>query len=236
MMKQAQPLAALIVFSAASAVPPLASAKELDYECSVPALEVMFAIVDGRYNGAVSCGNLFLQSDIPNAPVVRWKRANAGKLYSLMMLDLDGNANGSWPDPVPPGENAPVRHWIVGNIPGDLLGRAGYAEPENASGSKKVSVLQPYRSPHIPVVSDRYGAYLFQQEKETHFEALPDSITNFDYAKFNEKYGLGVPKASNFFVTVYTSESPFSGKAFHGNDVSGIWHQDYGKGKLAPAK
>ena len=68
--------------------------KELNYECSTPPLEVAFAIVDGRYNGTVGCGNLFLQSDIPTAPVVQWKRANAGKLYTLMMLDLDGNANG----------------------------------------------------------------------------------------------------------------------------------------------
>lgn len=36
-----------------------------------------------------------------------------------MMIDPDGNANGSWPDLVPPGKNSPVRHWIVGNIPGD---------------------------------------------------------------------------------------------------------------------
>jgi len=42
-----------------------------------------------------------LQTDIPNAPVVKWRAAEAGKLYTLMMLDLDGNANGSWPDPVP---------------------------------------------------------------------------------------------------------------------------------------
>jgi len=61
---------------------------------------------------------------------------------------------------------------------------------------------------------------------------LPDAITSFDHAAFIEKYRLGPPKAANFFVAIYTSESPFSGKAFHGNDVSGSWHQGYGKGKL----
>jgi len=153
-----------------------------------------------------------------------------------MMLDLDGNADGSWPDPVPPGRNAPVRHWIVGNIPGDLLGGAGYVETATASIIKTIAVLQPYRAPHIPLVSDRYGVYLFQQERAIDFAVLPNSITSFDYPAFLEKYRLRDPDASNYFVAIYTSASPFSGEAFHGNDVSGVWHRGYGKGKLAPAR
>jgi phosphatidylethanolamine-binding protein (PEBP) family uncharacterized protein len=234
MIKSAKLLAALIGVMVAT--PDLASAKELNYGCSVPPLEVTFKIVGGHYSGAVNCGNLFLQSDIPVAPLVRWKSANARKLYTLMMLDFDGNANGSWPDLVSSGQNAPVRHWIVGNISGEVLRRSGYLESESPASSKTVSVVQPYRSPHIPIVSDRYGVYVFQQEQEIPFAALPDSITNFDHAAFLEKYHLGAPKASNLFVAIFTSESPFSGKAFHGNDVSGVWHQGYGKGKLAPAQ
>ncbi len=126
-------------------------------------MEVKFAEIDRRYSGTVSCGNLFLQSDIPTAPVVRWKGADATKFYTLMMLDLDGNANGSWPDPVPQGENAPVRHWIAGNIPGDVLRGAGYVESASDTEIKTIRILQPYRAPHIPVVSDRYGIYLFEQ-------------------------------------------------------------------------
>jgi hypothetical protein len=168
--------------------------------------------------------------------VVRWKGADATKFYTLMMLDLDGNANGSWPDPVAAGENAPVRHWIAGNIPGDLLRGTGYVESGSVSAIKKMSVLQPYRAPHIPVVSDRYGIYLFEQTKRIDFAVLSGPITNFDYSTFLDTYQLGDPKASNFFVAIYTSESPFSGKPFHGNDVSGVWHQGYGKGKLAPSQ
>ena len=198
-------------------------------------MEVTFAVKDRHYTGTVSCGNLFLQSDIPTATVVRWKRADATKFYTLMMLDLDGNANGSWPDPVAAGENAPVRHWIAGNIPGDLLRGTGYVESGSDSAIKRMSVLQPYRAPHIPVVSDRYGIYLFEQTKRIDFAALFGPITNFDYSTFLDTYQLGDPKASNFFVAIYTSESPFSGKPFHGNDVSGLWHQGYGKGNLAPS-
>src|SRR5215213_44978 len=151
-------------------------ASEIKYDCSAPPLEITFAVLGGHYDGAVRCGNLFLQTDIPVAPLVRWKGANPKKLYTLMMLDFDGNANGSWPDPVSSGQNAPVRHWIVGNISGDVVRSSGYLESESAASSKTVSVVQPYRSPHIPIISDRYGVYLFQQEKEIHFAALPDAI------------------------------------------------------------
>jgi phosphatidylethanolamine-binding protein (PEBP) family uncharacterized protein len=235
MNKQA-PLVASIIFCVLLGLPHLASARELQYGCSKPPIEATFAVEDRHYSGAVNCGNLFLQSDIPTAPVVRWIGADATKLYTMMMLDFDGNANGSWPDPVAPGENATVRHWIVGNIPGDLLRGRGYVESGSDSGIKAVSVLQPYRAPHIPVVSDRYGIYLFEQTRRIDFAAATGPITNFDYSAFFDTYQLGDPKASNFFVAIYTSESPFSGKLFHGNDVSGVWHQGYGKGKLAPAQ
>ena len=87
------------------AFPYFAQAKELSYGCSQPPLEVKFSVVGGHYSGEVNCGNLFLQPDIPTAPLVRWKEAKAGKFYTLMMLDLDANANGSYPDPVPPGRH-----------------------------------------------------------------------------------------------------------------------------------
>ena len=234
MNKHLQLLAALTFCALFGSSHP-AGARELNYGCSEPPLEVTFAVVGGYYKGGVSCGNLFLQSNIPAAPVVRWNGADATKLYTLMLLDFDGNANGSWPDPVASGENSPVRHWIVGNIPGDTLHGGGYLESGSRARSKDVSVLQPYRAPHIPVVSDRYGFYLFEQGRRIDFAALPDPITNFDYSTFRDTYHLGDVKASNYFVTIYTSESPFSGKPFQGNDVSKTWHQGYGKGKLAPS-
>jgi Phosphatidylethanolamine-binding protein len=235
MVNRRRALLASLVLWAVFEVPQIANARELDYTCEPP-IEVTFAGKDLHYSGAVNCGNLFLQSDIPNAPVVRWKGADASKLYTLMMLDFDGNAYGSWPDPVAPGENAPVRHWIVGNIPGELLRSSGYVESESHSGIGAMRVLQPYRAPHIPVVSDRYGIYLFEQTKRIEFAAVSGPITNFDYSTFLGTYQLGDPKASNFFVALHTSESPFSGKPFHGNDVSQTWHHGYGEGKLAPSQ
>jgi hypothetical protein len=210
----------------------LSTAKDLAYVRTDPPLEVTFAVAGGHYSGVVTGGNLFLQSDISGAPVVRFKQADAEKVYTLMMLDFDGNANGSWPDAVASGENSPVRHWIVGNISGAALRGAGYVEAAYDVANKNPSILQPYRAPHIPMVSDRYGLYLFEQVKIIDFAAVTGAITNFDHAKFIQTNQLGDPVASNFFVAIYTSESPFSGKAFQGNDVSKTWHKDIGKGQL----
>jgi urea transport system substrate-binding protein len=243
---------ALVTIRDLGEIEPEASS-DLSYITSAPPLEVTFKIAGGHYSGAVTGGNLLLQTDIPDAPLVRFSQAKPGKLYTLMMFDFDGDALGSWPDLDAPGKNSPVRHWIVGNIPGELLRASGYSEDQQTTpvaaksagrsdatsggggGSvapAAMTVLQPYRYPHIPVVSDRYGVYLFEQEKHIGFDPVPDPITNFDYRGFLNKYRLRDPVASNWFVAVYTSEQPFSGKPFHGNDVTATWHQDLGKGEL----
>jgi hypothetical protein len=69
--------AALIVLGAGLTSSRLAAADELTYACSTPPTEVRFAIAGGHYSGWVNCGNLFLQTDTPTAPVVRWKQAKA---------------------------------------------------------------------------------------------------------------------------------------------------------------
>src|SRR5258708_31826458 len=199
-MNKQTPLLASFIFCVLFGIPQPASARELDYRCSEPPMEATFAARDLHYSGAVNCGNLFLQSDIPVAPVVRWKGADVTKLYTLMMMDLDGNANGSWTDPVPSGENSTVRHWIVGNIPGDLLRGTGYVESGNGSGIEKMSVLQPYRAPHIPVVSDRYGIYLFEQTKRIDFAAVSGTIPNFDSSTSLAPSNQENPKPSNNFL------------------------------------
>ena len=210
-------------------------AADLIYAVTDPPLRLTFPVQGGHYSGEVHPGCLFLQTDIGKAPVVRWAKAEPGAFYTLLMLDFDGNANGSWPDAVPSGENGPVRHWIVGNIPGDLLRAGGYVEASAAPGDDRPDILQAYRPPHIPVVSDRYGAYLFRQAGRLRFEEVTGPVTSFDHKAFLEKYRLGAPAAANWFVAVYTSESPFSGKPFHGNDVSSTWRRDLGQGALTPA-
>ena len=212
-------------------------AQDLVYEATNPPLEITFAVEGGHYSGVVHPGSLFLQADISNPPIIKSTQAESGALYTLLLLDFDGNANGSWPDAVASGENSPVRHWIVGNIPGDLLRTSGYVESTPpAPGSDQPTVLQPYRAPHIPMVSDRYGVYLFKQSGKLEFAEVTGPITNFDHVGFLKKYQLTTPVAANYFVALYTSVSPFSGKPFTGNDVSTTWHKDLGKGQLTPVK
>ena len=85
------------------------------YGCSDPPLGAVFNVSGGHYSGVVSCGNLFLATDIPTAPVVHAAKSALAPdaMYTLLLVDFDGNANGSYPDAVPPGNNSPVRHWVV---------------------------------------------------------------------------------------------------------------------------
>lgn len=228
-MKQHLPILASAAVLAGTAL-----AGDLAYEATDPPLGITFAVEGGHYSGVVHPGSLFLQADISAAPVVRFAEAEPGVFYTLMMLDFDGNANGSWPDAVPPGENAPVRHWIVGNISGEQLRTTGYVESPDAKGKDQPAVLQPYRAPHIPVVSDRYGVYVFKQPGRMEFAEVTGPITNFDHAAFLQKHQLSDPVAANWFVALYTSQSPFTGKAFQGNDVTATWRNNLGRGNLRP--
>jgi len=45
--------------------------RHANYECTDPPLEVTFAVAGGHYSGVVTGGNLFLQPDISDAPIVR---------------------------------------------------------------------------------------------------------------------------------------------------------------------
>ena len=51
---------------------------DLSYVTSTPPLEVTFNVAGGHYSGAVTGGNLFLETDIPDAPLVRFSQAKPG--------------------------------------------------------------------------------------------------------------------------------------------------------------
>ncbi len=104
-------------------------------------------------------------------------------------------------------------------------------EALNATNNCNATVLAPFHSPHIPVVSDRYAVFLFVQPGAVSFAPLSPVITNWDAAAFVAMYDLKLI-ASNFFVSVFVSASPFSGAPFSGNDVSGVWHHGVGTGQL----
>jgi len=174
---------------------------DLEFKCTQPALQVDYAHVK-YYSGKVSCGNLFLESDIGGGinvpPVVKYALPKSDSLYTFLMVDPDADLpnNGSWPDVIIPGGHAPVRHWVVGNLNAAAL-RSG-----NFSAATTVS---PFVGPSPPYGSHRYGQFLFVQSGKMDFEDYAGkSVADWDYKGFLGKYGLGGNLvASNWHITAH---------------------------------
>src|SRR3984893_17721851 len=100
---------------------------------------------------------------------------------------------------------------------GGLIQRRGIDAVEATWSPGVIRNLKRYVScNHIAVPTSRWfridtaSTYL-EQTKNIDFAALFRPITHFDYLTFLDIYRLGDPQASNFFVVIYTSESPLSG-------------------------
>ena len=105
------------------------------------------------------CGNLFLEADIGGgknvAPTVVFPYAKPDRYYTIMMVDPDADIDGSFPDATAPGSHAPVRHWVVGNIPGANL--------QVGDLTKNVTV-SPFKGPSPPA-----GANALQKLRGSRF-------------------------------------------------------------------
>jgi len=173
--------------------------EDLRFSCTNPPLRVNYSHIK-YYSGEVSCGNLFLESDIGGGinvpPIVTYAAAKSGSLYTFMMVDPDADLpnNGSWPDVTTPGSHATVRHWVVGNLDAAALHSGDFS-----SGT----VVSPFVGPSPPYGSHRYGQFLFEQFQKMEFSDLAGKpITNWDYKGFMGQYGLGDQLvASNWHVT-----------------------------------
>lgn len=173
--------------------------EDLVFACTHPPLQVDYSHVK-YYSGKVSCGSLLSEADIGGginvAPIVKYPQAQDGSLYTLIMMDPDADLpnNGSWPDVKTPGQHAPVRHWVIGNLDATSL-RTG-----NFSGGTTVS---PFVGPSPPYGSHRYGQFLFEQFEKFDFEDLASKpIIQWDYKGFLGQYALGDKAiASNWHIT-----------------------------------
>jgi len=176
----------------------------LDIACSRPPLGVKYDI--DYYDGTVNCGTVLLEADIGGGinvqPTITFDSAKSDSFYTLLYVDPDATS-GSWPDVTEPGDHAPVRHWVAGNIPGSAL----------KSGDLTVATqVQPYKGPSPPTGSHRYAQWLFEQpDGEIDFEDMPDSIIQWDYEAFIEKHNLASPVASNWHVTQYAPHRDSTG-------------------------
>ena len=156
-----------------------------------------------HYNQRVKCGNLFLEGDIGNGintpPVVNFAGADPDASYALIMVDPDSNVDLPFPECTAAGSTAPVRHWVVGNIPGSALA--------SLSDLGDFTTVSPYHGPSPSSLSHRYGQFLFVQPAGVIDFAVYNSteyIGNWDYGAWVTSYGLGEPVASNWHITMHT--------------------------------
>lgn len=166
------------------------------------------------YNPSVMCGTIMLKPDIQSIPVFKWQEAAADSLYTMLMIDPDGNINGSWAADQqcpPPGDVAPVRHGTWGNIPGSIL-RAGLKGETGAE-----TVISPYGGPGITSGSHRYGWLVFKQPAATKISFAPLNNSwapharfNFEVAAFLELYKLGKPVASNYMLAFAADDGNYA--------------------------
>jgi len=173
--------------------------EDLAFVCTSPPLQVDYDRVE-HYSGEVTCGNLFLESDIGGGintpPVVKYPEAQEGSHYTLIMVDPDADlpGGGSWPDVTTPGSYAPVRHWVIGNLDSESLVTGNFSTGFTVSD---------FHGPSPPYGSHRYGQFLFKQPTKLEYTKISSPvITNWDYKQFLGHYGIGGKLvASNWHVT-----------------------------------
>ena len=125
---------------------------------------------------------------LAHAPKITLSSAKSSAGYALMMIDPDA------PSAAMP-RAAPIRHWLVVDIPG-----AGLAKGDISGGM----IASPYHQPGPPVGTGyhRYGQFIFEQPtpKLADFKPLEGSIALWNYTAFIDKYQLGEKVASNFLL------------------------------------
>jgi len=164
---------------------------DLDFNCTSVPLNVTF----GQPIGAIHCGTKLSgcwTSPVQKQPVVQLPSAATNAQYLVMMVDPDA------PTPQDP-SHSPIRHWLVGNVPGSVLHSGG-----NISSA---TVLEPFHGPHPPQGSDyhRYGQFVFQQPQLDIKFAAPGSRTNWNYAAYLATYNIQPEHklSSNYLLCEY---------------------------------
>nr|XP_018911661.1 PREDICTED: protein D3-like isoform X1 [Bemisia tabaci] len=132
-------------------------------------------------------GNRLEPHEVPVQPIETIWPTDEGKLYTLMLLDLDA-----------PTPKLPVLreylHWLVVNIPEDYF--------------MKGECIAPYLSPDTRDNPHRLVFLVFEQPTPTHinFEVVTkkaqlehDVRGKFSWREFAKRWELGAPLAINFF-------------------------------------
>lgn len=150
--------------------------------------------LDVRYDGvAIGCGGVLSLDQAAIAPRVTYPQAEAGKLYSLMVLNTD--------DSIP---IAPILHYFQANVPGEDL-QTGVDAILEGTGS----ALKGYHGPNPCWATPCTAAYstftyvwLVLSQTGSVSAAGPASTMSFDLDAAMATYGLGAaPLASSYFLS-----------------------------------
>lgn len=168
------------------------------FACTSPPLNVRYSDPLGEINcGHTPHESLSQTPQLARAPHIRYADADSNKSYVLMMIDPDA----------PSRDNptaAPIRHWLVVNIPGDALASGDVGGgPEGGPMEGQGTALSEYRQPHPPNGTGyhRYAQFLFEQPHvNIHDYSVNVSIAHFHYWEFISQYGLGQKIRSNLML------------------------------------
>ncbi|XP_069686875.1 protein D3-like [Periplaneta americana] len=143
---------------------------------------------------SVNLGNELTPTQVKDIPKVDWE-AEDGEYYLLCMTDPDAPSR---ENPV----RAQMRHWLVGNIPGDNIDEGETlteyigSAPGNGTGLHRY-VFLVYRQPGIVHYNE-----IFTSNRSIF------TRPNFSINDFSKKYNLGHPYAGNFYLAQYDDYTP----------------------------
>ncbi|XP_018333229.1 phosphatidylethanolamine-binding protein homolog F40A3.3-like [Agrilus planipennis] len=157
-------------------------------------------VLDVSYpnNISVAEGNVLTPTQVKDQPTVTWQ-ASCDDYYLLCMSDPDS------PTPKEPifGE---IKHWLVGNIPGNDLSKGDVLAEYFGSGPKEGL--------------HRYIFLLYKQPSKIDFMEKRVSRTSregrikFSIRNFAKQYNLGDPVAGNFYQAEWDEYVPILHKQF----------------------
>ncbi|XP_043267541.1 protein D2-like [Venturia canescens] len=140
---------------------------------------------------AVELGNEFAPTITKDVPEVHYKH-EGGVLYTLALTDPDIPMKGYYRE---------WKHWLVGNIPEDKVGKgevlAEYVgpAPPNGTGTHRYIFL---------LYKQNQGAITFTERRLS----ARDKARKFSITKFAQSYNLEGPIAANFFTAKYDDYVP----------------------------
>ncbi|GAB0097632.1 hypothetical protein DMENIID0001_132940 [Sergentomyia squamirostris] len=155
---------------------------------SAPVLKAQIKYISGA---SVHFGNVLQPIDVRLPPAITWPNKGPTSYYTLVMTDPDA------------GEVSEVKHWIVGNIPGNSVWRG-------ETIAEYVGSAPPFgtgRHRYIFLVFEQHFGRI--QFLEPYSAVLDFSFRPyFSVQQFANKYQLGSPIAGNFFYASWDYSVP----------------------------